>query len=41
MIVDCARRRRESRGLHYMLDYPDTDASQAVDTVLGQDRVAA
>jgi L-aspartate oxidase len=40
MIVDCARRRRESRGLHYMLDCPDTDPAQALDTVLGQERVA-
>jgi L-aspartate oxidase len=41
MIVECARRRRESRGLHYMLDYPEADAAQAVDTVLGQEPAAA
>jgi L-aspartate oxidase len=23
LIVDCAMQRRESRGLHYTLDYPD------------------
>ena len=23
LIVDCALRRKESRGLHYTLDYPD------------------
>jgi len=25
LIVDCARMRKESRGLHYTLDYPETD----------------
>ncbi len=25
LIVDCARLRKESRGLHYTLDYPETD----------------
>ena len=25
LIVDCALMRKESRGLHYTLDYPDTD----------------
>jgi L-aspartate oxidase len=34
LIVECARRRRESRGLHAMLDYPDADPDQAVDTVI-------
>ncbi|QZH75942.1 MAG: L-aspartate oxidase [Erythrobacter sp.] len=33
LIVQCALRRHESRGLHYTLDYPETDAV-AVDTVL-------
>jgi L-aspartate oxidase len=25
LVVECARRRKESRGLHYTLDYPDRD----------------
>ena len=33
LIIRCAMQRKESRGLHYTLDYPDT-AEQAVDTVL-------
>jgi L-aspartate oxidase len=33
LIVQSALRRKESRGLHYTLDYPETDA-QAHDTVL-------
>ena len=33
LIVRCALRRKESRGLHYSRDYPDTDA-RARDTVL-------
>jgi L-aspartate oxidase len=33
LIVRCAMARRESRGLHYTIDYPETDA-EAVDTVL-------
>jgi len=32
LVVECARRRKESRGLHYTLDYPDLDPSFAVDT---------
>ncbi len=35
LIVECARRRRESRGLHSMLDFPEMDPAQAVDTVIG------
>lgn len=34
LIIECADRRRESRGLHYTLDYPDTNPAFAVDTVL-------
>jgi L-aspartate oxidase len=34
LIVECARRRKESRGLHYVLDYPATDERQLRDTVL-------
>ncbi len=33
LIVDCAMARRESRGLHYTLDCPDTDPKQARDMV--------
>jgi L-aspartate oxidase len=33
LIIRCAMQRKESRGLHYTLDYPDTNP-QAVDTVL-------
>jgi L-aspartate oxidase len=35
LIIRCAQRRRESRGLHYTLDYPEIDrAREPVDTVL-------
>ena len=33
LIIECAARRRESRGLHHTLDYPDTDPTQARDTI--------
>tara|TARA_R110002096_G_scaffold77896_10_gene183444 strand:+ start:9826 stop:11424 length:1599 start_codon:yes stop_codon:yes gene_type:complete len=36
LIIDSARRRKESRGLHYTLDYLEKDPSQARDTVLHQ-----
>ena len=34
LVVDCAMRRRESRGLHTTLDYPDTNDRFLHDTVL-------
>ena len=34
VIVECALRRRESRGLHYTLDYPESDSRFLGDTVL-------
>lgn len=34
LIVECALRRRESRGLHYTLDHPDSDERLCSDTVL-------
>lgn len=34
LIIRSAHRRRESRGLHYTLDFPEKDSSQRVPTVL-------
>jgi L-aspartate oxidase len=34
IIVECARQRKESRGLHYLLDYPKADDRWLRDTVL-------
>ncbi len=34
LTVRCAGRRRESRGLHYTLDFPERDPGQATSTVL-------
>jgi L-aspartate oxidase len=38
LIVQCAQRRRESRGLHYTLDFPHLDAIQRAPTILIPDR---
>jgi L-aspartate oxidase len=38
LIVQCALRRRESRGLHYTLDFPDPDPRQLHDTVIQRPR---
>ena len=44
LIIECALRRKESRGLHYTTDYPDSErALQQSDTILSmfdQDRAA-
>jgi L-aspartate oxidase len=34
LVVECAAARRESRGLHYTIDYPDTDPKQARDMLV-------
>ena len=34
LVVECALRRRESRGLHYTLDFPEADARFLRDTLL-------
>lgn len=34
MVVQCALKRRESRGLHYNLDFPDSDDRFLADTVI-------
>jgi len=38
LIVQSAQRRRESRGLHYTLDFPLSDESQRSPTILIPDR---
>lgn len=34
LIVECASRRKESRGLHYTLDHPDSEPRLCTDTVI-------
>jgi len=36
LVIESARRRKESRGLHYTLDYPDKDPRWLRDTILHQ-----
>jgi L-aspartate oxidase len=36
LIIECARRRPESRGLHYNLDHPDKDPRLARDTLVAR-----
>jgi L-aspartate oxidase len=39
LIVSCARRRQESRGLHYNIDYPFSDNERFLrDTVIRRER---
>ena len=38
MIVMCALKRRESRGLHYTLDFPESDPRFLKDTVIQRRR---
>ncbi|MBA2321094.1 MAG: L-aspartate oxidase [Deltaproteobacteria bacterium] len=38
LIVQCALRRRESRGLHYTFDFPESDPRQLADTVIQRPR---
>jgi len=40
LIIQSAQRRRESRGLHYTLDFPQTDATQRKPTILIPDNYA-
>lgn len=37
LIIRCATQRKESRGLHYTLDYPEQDPQQAHNTLLKPD----
>ena len=34
LVVSCAQRRHESRGLHFMADFPETDPAQRHDTLV-------
>ncbi|MBW2632258.1 MAG: L-aspartate oxidase, partial [Deltaproteobacteria bacterium] len=36
LIIECAMLRKESRGLHYNLDYPEKDGNYLKDTIIGR-----
>jgi L-aspartate oxidase len=38
MVVSCALKRRESRGLHYTLDFPESDDRFLKDTIIRRRR---
>jgi L-aspartate oxidase len=41
LIIRCASARKESRGLHYTIDYPRQDPAAAHDTIIRRDNQAA
>ena len=39
LIVECAKKRKESRGLHYNIDYPETNPEFAKDTIIVNEKM--
>jgi L-aspartate oxidase len=39
LIIESALRRKESRGLHYITEYPDKNSTYAEDTIINRDTV--